>query len=220
MGRWQQPRVTAAVEDSVGSDEWLMEEKATESRECSDRGGRRGSVKQPVGSGYNGSRRALLRGEGAVGRRSYPVMIKQRGGARRLCCSCSRRCEVAMSGEGRRLRMSCGWRRSSRSDGRWPPQRLLAESVATTLTAPRDERGRAGDRQIKERDHETIVSKGLSMGFLSLKEFWVSWFVDLGRGLKDDGSECYSWLRWEATAIGWRWLRGWSPGSLDLKGLP
>ncbi|RWV87768.1 hypothetical protein GW17_00050206 [Ensete ventricosum] len=141
MGRWQQSGATAAVEDSVGSDERLMEEKAAGSRECSSRGGRRGSVKQPAGSGCDSSRRALLRGEGAIGRRLYLVMIKQRGGVRRLCCSSTAvgRREVAVSGEGRRLRMSYGRRRNNRSGGRWPPQRLLAESVATTLTTPRVE---------------------------------------------------------------------------------
>ncbi|RWV92027.1 hypothetical protein GW17_00045641 [Ensete ventricosum] len=80
----------------------------------------------------------------------------------------SRRREVAMSGEG--LRISCG-RRRSRSGRRWRLRRLLAESATTTPTTSGDERGRAGDRQIRERDHETTVSKGLSMGFLSLKEF-------------------------------------------------
>ncbi|RZR86291.1 hypothetical protein BHM03_00013469 [Ensete ventricosum] len=44
MGRWQQLGAAAAVEDSVGSDERLMEEKATGSRECSGRAGRRGSA--------------------------------------------------------------------------------------------------------------------------------------------------------------------------------
>ncbi|RWV96748.1 hypothetical protein GW17_00040517 [Ensete ventricosum] len=58
------------------------------------------------------------------------------------------------------------------------------------------------DRQIKERDHEAIVSKGLSMRFLGLKEFWISWFVDLGRGVEEDGSECYDWLWWEVAIVG------------------
>ncbi|RZR82547.1 hypothetical protein BHM03_00008996 [Ensete ventricosum] len=113
----------------------------------------------------------------------------------------SRRREVAMSGEG--LRISCG-RRRSRSGRRWRLRRLLAESATTTPTTSGDERGRAGGRQIRERDHETTVS----------------WFADLGRGVKDDGSKCCDWLRWEAAAAGWRRLRGWSPWSLDLRGLP
>ncbi|RWW79116.1 hypothetical protein BHE74_00012611 [Ensete ventricosum] len=66
----------ATVEDSAGSDERLMKEKVVGSRECSDRGG----------SGFDGSRRALLGGEGAVGQRSYPITIEQRGGARCLYC--------------------------------------------------------------------------------------------------------------------------------------
>ncbi|RRT70983.1 hypothetical protein B296_00033308 [Ensete ventricosum] len=78
-------RPIAAVEDSAGSDERLMKEKVVGSRECSDRGG----------SGFDGSRRALLGGEGAVGQRSYPITIEQRGGAR--CLYCSRKAPAPVS---------------------------------------------------------------------------------------------------------------------------
>ncbi|RWW75913.1 hypothetical protein BHE74_00016006 [Ensete ventricosum] len=128
-------RLSFDMEDSARSDGRLMEEKVAGSRECSGREEEEAAVRQPTGSGCGSSRRALLGGEGAVGRRSNPITIKQRGGARRLCCS------------------------------------------STT----------------------------------------VSWFADLGRGVKDDGSKCCDWLRWEAAAAGWRRLRGWS---LDLRGLP
>ncbi|RWW76451.1 hypothetical protein BHE74_00015453 [Ensete ventricosum] len=62
MGRWQQLGAAATVEDLVGSDGRLMEEKAAGSRGCSGRGGRRGS------SQATGWKRLRQQQQGAAGR--------------------------------------------------------------------------------------------------------------------------------------------------------
>ncbi|RZS27098.1 hypothetical protein BHM03_00060529 [Ensete ventricosum] len=113
---------------------------------------------------------------------------------------------------------------------RWARSREVGRAASTARVLQSTTRGchewrRAMPEDVlraeeEERDHEMTISKGLSMGFLGLKEFWVSWFADLGRRVEDDGSECCDWLQWVAAAIGWRQLRGWSLGSLDLRGLP
>ncbi|RWV78084.1 hypothetical protein BHE74_00054496 [Ensete ventricosum] len=81
--------------------------------------------------------------------------------------------------------MSCGRRRSNRSDGRWPPRRLLAESSTTTMTTPRDERGRAAEGGVDRSSIEKSVIRQSLLLLYGLQHF----YGERSRGATTDREE-------------------------------
>ncbi|RWV86216.1 hypothetical protein GW17_00051912 [Ensete ventricosum] len=86
------------------------------------------SIKQPTGSGYDSSRRALLGGEGAVCQRSDPAVEVAR--LRRRATTAT----AVVATVGLRLRLGCGWKD--------PEEKDLTGLEGVTRACPRFLRGR------------------------------------------------------------------------------